>query len=605
MAPSTVGGALAANAAEAAPVIAPQDAEDVDVQQLDDMRSTRATGEAGSDKLSETETAVSKEAQGVKDKDGQVHVIPKNKMLPVMFGLTLTTFLPALDQTCVSTALSTMSRDLHGSNAALSWVSGAYLLCVTSLAPCYGKLSDYFGRKIVLFSSILVFMLGSALCGCAKSMVWLCAARGVQGLGGGGVMQMTQIIVSDITPLATRGKYTSIIGATWGLAAVLGPLIGGALTSSNATWRWIFYINLPAAGLAIVVLFFFLNLNPHSPPRLAELLATFDFLGLFLLVAGLATLLVGFSLGESDWSAPATIACLVVGPVVLLAAIANELTTKRSPIIPPRIFRIRSAAGILIGVFFQGFAFISLSFYEPLYFQALGSSPLMSGVELMPFSVGTAIIGVISGFVVAKTKRVREQIWASFAISVLGFALLATLNEKSNRAQQELYLLVAGIGIGPLFQLPFILIQSAMPVSLMATSTATVALMRSIGGTVGISVCGAIYASQLRKHLAGVAGYMPSGQGGAVGEVEGLTDIAPAELRQQVLRAYTRALSYPWIVATPLLFVGFLASLMIKHYSLDRSTVKAADAKKDEVQAEGELEKAAEGEREKAAEAVV
>ncbi|GAA5974111.1 hypothetical protein JCM11641_003442 [Rhodosporidiobolus odoratus] len=585
----------AAEATQAAPVLAPQDPRNVDVQLT--MRSTQEVEDAESGKFSET-TVVNDEGGGEGNgKKQEVQTIPKNKMLPVMFGLTLTTFLPALDQTCVSTALSTMSRELGGSNATLSWVSGAYLLCVTALAPCYGKLSDYFGRKIILFTCVIIFMIGSALCGAAKSMVWLCAARGVQGLGGGGVMQMTQIIVSDITPLATRGKYTGLIGATWGLAAVLGPLIGGALTE-HATWRWIFYINLPAAGLAIIVLFFFLKLNPHKPPKVATLLATFDFLGLFLLVTGLAVLLVGFTNGESSWSSPGTIACLAVGPVILVAACFQELRTKRSAIIPPRLFKTRTTAGVLGGVFFQGFAFISLSYYGPLYFQVLGSSPLLSGIEMMPFSVGTAIVGVISGFLIAKTKRCREQAWFSYAVGTLGFALLATLDETSNRAKRELYLLVAGVGIGPLFQIPFIVIQSAMPVAQMATATATVSLLRSIGGTVGISVCGAIYASQLKKGLQGVA-YVPMGHGGLTGAVEGLNNIEPPELRQQVLHAYARALNYPWIVAAPLLFVGFLLSLLIKHYSLDRSTVRTGGEKKEDGEKPGE---GREEEREKAVE---
>lgn len=197
-------------------------------------------------------------------------------------------------------------------------------------------------------------------------------------------MQMTQVVVSDITTLQSRSKYTGIIGATWGFAAVVrailasrnrqlltrcpeqvGPLLGGVLTS-KASWRWCFWLNLPVASIALVLLFFFLNLNPHTPPKFAYLLSTFDFLGLFLLVAGLVVLLVGFTSGETSWSSAQTIACLVVGVCTLLAAVGVELKTKRSPIIPPRLFRIRTSAALLIGVFFQAFGFIPLSYYEPV-----------------------------------------------------------------------------------------------------------------------------------------------------------------------------------------------------------------------------------------------
>lgn len=200
-------------------------------------------------------------------------------------------------------------------------------------------------------------------------------------------MQMTQVVVSDITTLQSRSKYTGIIGATWGFAAVVGPLLGGVLTS-KASWRWCFWINLPTASLALVLLFFFLNLNPHTPPKIAYLISTFDFLGLFLLVAGLVVLLVGFTSGETSWSSAQTIACLVVGVCTLLAAVGVELKTKRSPIIPPRLFRIRTSAALLIGVFFQAFGFIPLSYYEPVRFP----SPSLVPTHRLTFSPCTALL---------------------------------------------------------------------------------------------------------------------------------------------------------------------------------------------------------------------
>lgn len=190
---------------------------------------------------------------------------------------------------------------------------------------------------------------------------------------------------------------------------------------------------MPCAGVALLLLIFFLKLNPPQAPKISFLLANFDFLGLGLLVSGLVVLLFGFTSGETNWSSAQTIACLVVGVCVLGAAVVVELKTKRSPVIPPRLFRIRTAAGLFVGVFLHSFSFISFSYYEPLYFQALGATPLMSGVLLMPFSVGTAVFGVIAGFIVAKVKRTKESIIVCYLLCVLGFALLATLNENSSR----------------------------------------------------------------------------------------------------------------------------------------------------------------------------
>ncbi|GAA5960413.1 hypothetical protein JCM3765_007503 [Sporobolomyces pararoseus] len=407
---------------------------------------------------------------------------------------------------------------------------------------------------------------------------------GVQGIGGGGIVQLTQIIIADVTPLHSRGKYTSVIGSVWGLASACGPLLGGVFVD-RATWRWCFWINLPVGAFALAVLAYFLKLNPHNPPSARQMLAEFDFLGLFLLIVGLVVLLFGFTFGETNWSSVNAIACLTVGCVVLAAAVAVELTTKRSPIIPPRLFKIRTSAAVLIGTFFQSFAFMALSYYQPLYFQALGSSPLMSGVRVMPFSLGSSVVSIGAGFYIAKTRKYKPIMLVSYLIMSLGFALLATLDEKSNTAQQVLYLLVAAIGCGPLFQAVYIAIQSSMPVKDMATATGTVSLVRQIGGTCGIAVSGAMYGSRLASRLEKIGYQAPNGAA-AVGNVNGLQSIQPPELSQQVVHAYTRSLNDAWIIAAPLIFVGFLVSFLLKQYSLEKNVIRAPAQEKEKKEKE-------------------
>jgi len=495
----------------------------------------------------------------------------RRSILLVVSGLMLVMLLASLDQTIVSTALPTIVGELGGLEH-LSWVVTAYLLAVTVVTPLYGKLGDLYGRKIVLQSALAIFLLGSVLCGLAQGMTELIAFRAIQGLGGGGLMVSAQAAIGDVVPPRERGKWTGLFGAVFGVSSVAGPLIGGFLTS-NVSWRWIFYVNVPLGLAALGVLGVTL---PSAAERVEHAI---DYAGTVLLAVALSALVLATTLGGTsyDWGSPFIIGLGVITVVGIGLFILVERRAKE-PILPPSLFRNRvfvvtSAVGLVVGfALFGGLTFL------PLFQQVVrGDTPTESGLQLLPVMGGLLFTSIVSGQVITRTGRYRWFPIAGTAIGALGLFLLSGLDRDTSTALAALYMLVFGMGLGMVMQVLVLAVQNAVEYEQLGVATSGATLFRSIGGSLGTALLGAVFSNRLADAL---ASGLPAGAGrGAEANLAGLDPSAlgrlPAGIREPYLAAFTDAVDLVFLVAAGIMAIAFVLTLFIPERPL-RQTVRTA-----------------------------
>jgi EmrB/QacA subfamily drug resistance transporter len=442
-------------------------------------------------------------------------------LVPVFVALALGMFLAALDQTIVSTALPTIVGDLGGLEH-LSWVVTSYLVASTASTPLYGKLGDVLGRKPVFQAAIVIFLTGSLLSGAAQSLDELILFRALQGAGAGGLMVGAQAIIGDLVPPRERGRYMGFIGSVFAVASVAGPLLGGFFVD-NLSWRWVFYVNLPVGILALIVVATRLHLPRHTERK------PIDWLGFATLTAAVACLILMTSWGGSQyaWGSP-TIVGLGIGAVTLAVAFGIWERRADDPLIPPRLFSSRIFDVANATAFIVGLAMFGALTFLPLYLQVVrGASPTTSGLLLVPLMGGLLTASILSGRWISAHGRYRWFPICGTAVLTVGMTLLTQLDVDSSKLTAGLFMVVIGVGIGLVLQVLVLVVQNDAPPGDMGAATSTAQFFRSIGGSVGVAVFGAIFAARLTGGL----GDLPAGVADRVGASGGSVQVRPDQVQ--------------------------------------------------------------------------
>lgn len=481
---------------------------------------------------------------------------PQKPIRTIFATLALVMLLAALDQTIVSTALPTIAGELGGLTH-LSWVVTAYLLTSTIVGPLYGKLGDLYGRKLVLQTGIVIFLVGSILSGLSQNMVQLIAFRALQGVGGGGLIVTILATVGDLIPPRERGKYQGIFAAVFGASTIIGPLIGGFFVD-NLSWRWIFYVNVPLGILALIII----GAVFEAPPRRGG--RTIDYAGAVLLSVSLTAIIMFTSLGGATlpWASPLMIALMLLGLAATVAFLLVERSATEA-ILPLSLFGNRTFTVTCGVAFIVGFSLFGSVTYLPIYLQVVkGISPTASGLQLMPMMIAMFITSIVSGRLISRWGRYKIFPVIGTALMTLGVTLLSQLEVDSWIYQTAFDAMFVGMGMGMIMQVLTMAVQNNVEYKVLGVATAGTSLFRAIGGAFGVAIFGAIFANGLHDRLAG------PGMDFLFAINPTAAQHLPQGMHDEYVRAVMDSLRPVYFVATFFACIGFLLTLFIREAPL-------------------------------------
>ncbi|MCX4471830.1 Multidrug resistance protein 3 [Micromonospora sp. MW-13] len=505
--------------------------------------------------------------------------------LEALSGLLLVLFVAMLSGTVVSTALPKIIGALNGTQTQYTWVVTATLLTATATTPIWGKLADLFNKKTLVQVAIVVFLVGSVVAGFAQSAGQLIAARAFQGIGVGGLQALVQVAIAAMIPPRERGRYNGYLGGVMAVATVGGPLLGGLIVDTSwLGWRWCFFVGVPVAVIALLLLQITLRL-----PTVRRENVKIDYLGASLIAAGVSVLLIWISFVDSSFAWLSWQSAAMVGGAVLLLALATWVESRAAePVVPLSIVRERTTALAILGSLAVGMAMFGGAVFLGQYFQiGRGYSPTEAGLLTIPMMAGVLGSSIVAGRMITKSGKIKPYIVFGAVVLVIGFAMLGTIDHETSLVLVGAAMFIVGTGVGMTMQNLVLAVQNTVALRDIGAASSTVAFFRSLGGTIGVSVLGAILARRVSDqitHDLTAAGIPASGSAGG-GSLN--LDVLPAPVENIVRAAYGDATGHIFLISAAIAVVGIIAALLLKpvalRTSLDlpdpaRSAAVAADA---------------------------